>query len=227
MRQNPRLVVALIIGAFVLGGCGGGSDSKSEPTAEPKATAFPTAEMVPAIQDLVTRANAGPGDSIEISGCPLGDFAALVAAGPAEVIALDAAAVDPIVTYVFQTDVAGELAFLQCGRDEVGAYTGEVKDGDYQQGIINVLPDFITTFDADRAYEGGTIVRFCADPIGVGDGAFCEADWYDGNIWMGVFMAGDAQSTELAEQWLLAILADVVANVPALAPVIHIGAVSI
>ncbi|MBI4883666.1 MAG: hypothetical protein HY826_06380, partial [Actinobacteria bacterium] len=71
-------------------------------------------------------------------------------------------------------------------------------------------------------YEGGTVVRFCADPIGVGDGAFCEADWYDGNIWVGVFMVGDAKSTALAEQWLLAILAGVIEAVPTVAPGIQV-----
>ncbi|MBI4884316.1 MAG: hypothetical protein HY826_09720, partial [Actinobacteria bacterium] len=79
MQQHPRFVIALVIGSFVLGGCSGGSDSSSEP----EVTGFQTVAMVPAIQELVNRANAGPGDSVEISDCPLGDFAALVAAAPA------------------------------------------------------------------------------------------------------------------------------------------------
>ena len=179
--------------------------------------------MVPAIQSLVTLAAAGPGESVSLTACPLGDFDALVGKAPGEVQDLAAAAEGELVTYVFQTDVEGEPAMLQCGRAELGAYTGEVPKGDYRDDLVHLLGDFIVTFDPDSAYHEGTIVRFCTEAIGVG-GNFCEADWYDDNVWVGVFLSGDNQSTELAEKWLVAILDDVIANVPQMAPGIQVAA---
>ncbi len=217
MSKNAKFIVGVCSAvALTLGAC---SDDKSDSDSDKS----PTATMVPAIQALVTLAAAGPGESVSLTACPLGDFDTLVSKAPDEVQDLATAAEGDLVTYVFQPDLKGEPAMLQCGRAEVGAYTGEVPTGDYREDLVNLLQDFIVTFDPDSLYHEGTIVRFCTEAVGVG-GDFCEADWYDDNVWVGVFMSGDTQSTELAEQWLVAILDDVIANVPQLAPGLQVAA---
>ena len=219
MSKNAKLLVGVCSAvALTLGGC---SEDKSDSDSVPPS---PTAAMVPATQSLVTLAAAGPGESVGLTACPLGDFDTLVSKAPNEVQDLAAAAEGELVSYVFQTDVGGEPAMLQCGRAELGAYTGEVPEGDYRDDLVHLLADYIVTFEDDSVYHEGTIVRFCTETIGVGGGEFCEADWYDDNVWIGVFMSGDSRSSELAEQWLVAILDDVIANVPQLAAGIQLAA---
>jgi hypothetical protein len=173
-----------------------------------------TEAMVPAIQSIIDLAAATPDSSVDLSGCPLGDFEVLVSKAPVDLQEL-AAPDEQLFAYVYQA--ADEPSHLQCGRGNLGAYTGEVPEGDYRDELVSVLDDFVLTFEADRAHRGGTIVSFCAEIIGAGDGDFCEADWYDGNVWVGVFVAGDGRSSALAEQWLTAVLSDVAATVPQLA----------
>ncbi len=218
MSKNAKFIVGVCsVVALSLGAC---SDDKSDSNSD----ASPTDAMVPAIRSLVTLAAAGPGKSVGLTACPLGDFDTLVSKGPDEVQTLAAGAEGELVTYVFQTALEGEPAHLQCGRAELGAYTGEVPKGDYRDDLVHLLEDFIVTFEPDSVYHEGTIVRFCTEVVGVGSGEFCEADWYDDNVWVGVFMSGDSRSSELAEQWLVAILDDVIANVPQLAPDIEVAA---
>ena len=220
MSKNARFICGVCSAvALVLGAC---SDDKSGSGSDASTTTLATAAMVPAIQSLVTLAAAGPGESVALTACPLGDFDTLVSKAPNAVQDIAAAAEGELVTYVFQTDVEGESAMLQCGRAELGAYTGEVPKGDYREDLVRLLADFIVTFEDDSAYHEGTIVRFCTEVVGVGGGEFCEADWYNDDVWVGVFLSGDSRSSDLAEQWLVAILDDVIVNVPQLAPGIQV-----
>lgn len=236
MRSLRQVVGSFAIAAVAFSACGG-DDNKSDSTnrssdttemssdsTAPQSDALATAAMVPAIQAVLdlgaTSSSTGP----DLTACPLGDFDAMVAKAPAAVAAIGA--VDgSLETYVYQPSGPNEPPHLQCGRGELGAYTGLPPEADYRDELVRLLPDFIVTFDADSTHLGGTIVRFCADPIGVGFSAFCEADWYDDNVWVGVFIYGESESgsAALAEQWLIAILGDVVTNVPQIAPTVQLA----
>ncbi|MEQ1872505.1 MAG: hypothetical protein ABL953_02160 [Ilumatobacteraceae bacterium] len=230
MSQKLRSVVgAIAVAACAFTACGGDGKSSDTTIGSPSTTGAPadvleTAAMVPAIQAVLELGASSSSTGPDLTACPLGDFDAMVAKAPAEVAAR-ASIDDSLETYVYQPSGPNEPPHLQCGRGELGAYTGLPPEADYRDELVRLLPDFIVTFDDDSTYLGGTIVRFCADPIGVGFSSFCEADWYDDNVWVGVFIFGESESgsTTLAEQWLVAILGDVVANVPLLAPTVQLA----
>jgi hypothetical protein len=209
MSKNARFALAFCSAVVLtLGAC---SDDKSDSDGDSDVS--PTAAMVPAIQRLVTLAAAEPGEAVDLTACPLGDYEALLTKAPEDVQDLAAAAEGELVAFVFQAAVEGEPANLQCGRSELGAYTGEVPEGDYREDLVHLLEDFIVTFENDSAYKGGTVVRFCTETVGVGGDDFCEADWYDENVWIGVFISGESRSSDLAQEWLVAILDDIIYNV--------------
>ena len=209
MTRKSHLIVGLIsVLALAVSGC------SAEKESDQSDNSLTTDEMAQALQTVIALGAATPESSVDLGACPLGDFDALVGKAPAEVQAL-AAPDDELFAYVYQA--VGEPSHLQCGRGELGAYTGEVPTGDYRDDLVGLLDDFILTFESDEAHRGGTLVRFCAEPIGAGGGEFCEADWYDDNVWIGVFISGDGRSSASAQQWLTAILTDVVAAVPQLA----------
>lgn len=213
-RKMSFIGGCLAIASLIVGAC---SDDKKSDT---PSDSLATAAMVPAMRSIVALGAATPTNSVDLNACPLGDFDGLVGKAPAGVQAV-ASPEEQLFTYVYQFE--GESPHLQCGRGDLGAYTGETPEVDYHDDLVDLLDDFIVNFEPDKAHRGGTIVRFCTEVIGVGDGAFCEADWYDDNVWIGVFMSGEDQSSELAEQWLIAILDDVVANVPQLAPTLQVA----
>lgn len=198
--------VAAIVLASLASSCS--SDDKPSTTTS---DALVTAPMVPAIQSMLDLAAGIADSSLDLSACPLGDFATLVAKGPAAAQAAAANGDTEPVAYVYLP--AGDPSHLQCQIGDAGGYTGLLPDGDFHDVTVGLLGDYVVTFEDDTAHRGGTLVSFCAEPIGAGGIGFCEADWYDSNVWIGVFVNNDA-STAASEQWLTAILDDVVANVP-------------
>lgn len=217
-----RSTVALLaIAVFALSACA--DDKKAAETSAAPPDQLDTAAMVPAIQTVLDLAATDPVDEArDVSACPLGDFDALAAKAPAEVLAslsqdgaLDA--------YVYQP--VGDPPHLQCGRGDLGAYTGLRTDEDYHDLLIRVLPDFIVTFGDDVPHLSGTIVPFCAEPIGVDSGSdsFCGADWYNDEVWIGVFIYGPAASSEAAQLWLTTVLGDIAADVPQVAPTVELA----
>ncbi len=236
MSNKLKYLVGLLSVALIISACGGGDKStatsavvadttSNAPDTTPNSTSDTTGDelatdaMVSAIQGLLDLGATSEASAPDLDACPLGDFDALLAKAPAETTA--AASVEgEVVSYVYQPE--GEPPHLQCGRGDLGVYTGLVPQGDYNDELTAVLGDFVLTFDDDVAYLGGTIVSFCAELIGVGADAFCETDWYDDNVWVGVFISGDARSSEQSAQWLTAILWDVVTTVPQLAPTVSL-----
>ncbi|CAN5577108.1 hypothetical protein BH10ACT2_BH10ACT2_23080 [soil metagenome] len=222
MTKNLRLVGAVCAFALVVGCSGGDKSDPASDKSDPASDVLATDGMATAIQDIVTRAALDQGSDPDLTGCPLGDLDQLIAKAPAELKAT-ADITGDLFSYAYQPDVVGALPHLQCSRGDVGAYTGEAPDGVYHDGLTNELQDFILTFDDDTAHRGGTLVRFCASAIGVGGGDFCEADWYDDEVWIGVYIDGETPTSAIAQQWLIAILDDVVASVPRLAPTIEVA----
>ena len=212
--------LSFVVGFFAVASLIVGACSSDDKKSDTPSDSLATDAMVPAMRAIVALAAATPTDSVDLNACPLGDFDGMVGKAPAGVQAV-ATPDEQLFTYVYQFE--GEPPHLQCGRGNLGAYSGETPEGDYRDDLVDLLEDFIVNFDPDKAHRGGTIVRFCTEVIGAGDGAFCEADWYDGNIWIGVFMSDEGQSSELVEQWLIAILDGVVANVQQLVPSLQVA----
>jgi len=63
-------------------------------------------------------------------------------------------------------------------------------------------------FEPDQSLRGGTQVDYCGDAAGDIGFSFCESDWLDNVIQIGVFMSGTGQSAQLTDAWLKAALAD-------------------
>lgn len=211
MPHNRSISAVAIAAACLISSCSSDDKSSSTPSTTP-ADALATAAMVPAIQTMLDLGAGTPESAVTLNACPLGDFEALVAKGPAGVQTSAQGSGGESDTFVFQPE--GEPSHLQCDQGDVGAYTSVALPGDFREETVLLLSDYIVTFEDDTAHRGGTIVRFCTEVIGVGGGEFCEADWYDANVWIGVYIDGEGRSSELAQQWLIAILDDVVANVP-------------
>lgn len=186
--------------------------------------ALSTDAALAAIRDLTTRVSPGPGESIEVDACPMGDIEALAAVGPAEVIEV-AVGVPTTYQYVFQSELAGEHPFVTCmlespdGVSNVGLSVGVVVP-DFKEDTSRVLSEFTLTFEPDATHLGGTMLRYCAAPLGDGQ-PFCEADWFDGNVWVGVFITADARSVAAAEQWLRAVLPGVLDATVASSPTVQ------
>ena len=170
--------------------------------------------MLTVLRRITAESGVTATESVNLDGCPAGDLRQMAAAGPAVVQSIAGSAEDPS-SWVFQPDIVGEFPLVNCAMDSsdfasgIGIGMGEAID-DFENDLSIVLPEFIVTIEASTPHLGGTIVRFCADPIGV-DGdlrPFCEADWYDDNVWLGVFIGGDDRSSALAEEWLIAVLPD-------------------
>lgn len=206
------VVAVLGIGAFVLmkddgDGNGGASD------------ALPTSAMLVSVQALVTRADVEPAESATLGSCPAGSLAGLAAQGPAAVQAVADVSGEPR-AFAYQPDVAGSLALVNCTLDDadyesgIGLAFGEAVD-DFRADLIRVLPEFDLTFEPETEHLGGTLLRYCAAPLKpeAGYRPFCETDWFDDNVWVGVFLAADDTTSAITEEWLVTILPGVVAAV--------------
>lgn len=221
-RVAGLAIVALL--GLAVAGC---SDDTPAGTAGPAGTsgpsgdpALPTDEALAAIQELTGRVAPAGGESIELDVCPMGDMETLVAQGPSSVQDL-AIGVPNTYQYVFQSELAGEHPFVTCvlepdDANNVGLSVGQVVP-DFKEDTVRVLSAFTLTFEPEYAYLGGTVLQYCAVPL-EDDAAFCEVDWYDGNIWVGVFITTDDRSVEDAEAWLQAIMLGVLGNIIATAP---------
>ncbi|MDP2292543.1 MAG: hypothetical protein Q8M22_15235 [Actinomycetota bacterium] len=211
------LVAVLGVGAFVL--MSGDDDETSN--------SLSTNAMLAAVQALVTRAGAEPGDSVALDRCPAGEMAALATQAPTEVQTVAEASTEPQ-AFVYQPDVSGSLALVNCTLDDptfesgIGIAFGEAVS-DYRSDLVRVLPEFELTFGTETAHEGGTLLRYCAEPRDpeAGYRPFCEADWFDDNVWVGVFLASSDTASEIAEEWLVAVLPGVISAVTTNAPTVE------
>ena len=207
MRKIRYVSVAAMTALAVVSSCSS-DDNQTSSTSD----ALATDELAPAIQSILDLGAGTAESAVSLSECPFGDFEALIGKGPVDVQTSAQGSGGESDTFIFQPE--GEPSHLQCDQGDVGAYTGLALQGDFRDQTVRVLADYIVTFEDDTAHRGGTIVQFCTEVIGAGSGEFCEADWYDDNVWIGVYIDGEGRSSALAEQWLIAILDDVVANVP-------------
>lgn len=187
-----------------------------------------TVEMKSAVRELLGRVPAETGEASYLTACPAGDLAGLWTRAPEAIRSVELV-LDQPQAFVFQPSGDGELPLFNCTLDTedytqgVGLGAGESVP-DFREDLVRVLPEFDLTFNDERGFRGGTIIQFCAQPKDSETGvrAFCEADWFDENVWFGVFVASPDQSSTDAETWLIEILPDVILTVPTVAPTVEL-----
>ncbi|MEQ1703508.1 MAG: hypothetical protein ABMA25_25660 [Ilumatobacteraceae bacterium] len=171
--------------------------------------ALSTGAALEAVRAVTGRLAPAPGENTDLVACPMGDMETLAGQGPAEVSDM-AIGVATTYQYVFQSDLAGENPVLTCvlespdGVSSIGLSMGEVVPN-FKEDTIRVLSDFELAFEQEYPYLGGTMLPYCATPL-EGTSSFCEVDWFDGNVWVGVFITSDTASVAAADQWLRALL---------------------
>jgi hypothetical protein len=165
------------------------------------------------IDDLFQRADEAV--SFELDECPV-DLEVLVRGAPESA---------SLGEYVRPADFAAVLrpedsniSLVECSSANdggiVGVSLGRSPGRDsFQADMASYVPYHDLAFDEFRAYAGGTLVTYCgtvtADaPEGFNE--FCEADWFDDQVVIGVFAGpGEATKAEL-EAWLKSSLSSLV-----------------
>ena len=208
------VLAAVGVGVFLLTKDDDASDSLS------------TDALLVAITDITGRAAAEPDDSVMLDTCPAGDLGLLAAKAPTQIRQVVETANEPS-AFVYQPDLAGEPPLINCTLDDESFVSGiglgfGVAVQPFREDLIRVLSEYDVTFDGERAHLGGTVLQFCAEPKDPQGSfrAFCEADWFDDEVWVGVFVASDTKSSAMADEWLVAILPEVVTRIVADAPTI-------
>lgn len=219
-RRSSRTLTAIAVGILglvaPLAACSddGGSSSGASDT-------LPSDRALAAIRELTTRVAPPPSESIDLDTCPLGDMSALLADSPAE-MQLFADSGPEISQFVYQNDLDGVHPLVACnasfegGDGLVGINMSEVVP-DFKADTERVLSGYTVTFGEEYSYRGGTVLPYCAESLD-GFDRFCEVDWYDGNVFTGVFITTDFQSMDVADEWLRAVLPRVLVEVLSAAP---------
>jgi hypothetical protein len=198
-------VVAIGVGAFVVLRSGGTSNLSGQ-------------KALVTVRDLVDRAKLTGQGSAQMSDCPIGNLDKLVAMAPAAVgdVARKASK-SPEDDQVYQSDSQSEPPIVQCFyltsdeatgsvQSQVGVFAAAMVDGNYHSYLRGVFSVSTLHFEPDQSYRGGTEVDYCGDAAGDNGFSFCESDWHDSSIQVGVFITGDGQSVQLTGDWLRAAL---------------------
>jgi hypothetical protein len=181
--------------------------------------ALSTTKMRAGIVDLVKRSDVPRGEAVELDDCAAGSIKSLVDQGPDKLKDIEGAT-DDQQFFVFQPDVAGEPSVISCfassSTDEsaLSILFGEVTS-DNRASIVKLLSDYDVSFKDEHPHRGGTILQYCAKPKQPDDGAipFCAADWWNAEVFFGTSISGPPRSSALSEEWLVAILPNVIDNV--------------
>jgi hypothetical protein len=101
----------------------------------------------------------------------------------------------------------------------VGVAWASAPDGDFEDYLARSFEDATVDLDGDpQPLRGGSVFRYCVEPDDADDSAFafCEADWTDGEVMVGVF-SSDIDAEE-ADEWLRSALVDVIGELNDLDP---------
>lgn len=217
-------VAGLALSAAACSSDDGAKDAVDPAPSTTTAEALATGAALQAIQSLTGRIAPAPGESIELGTCPMGEMKSLVEQGPPEVREVEIGTATTY-QYVYQSELAGEHPFLTCMLEssddvsDVGLSVGQVVP-DFKEDTIRVLSNFELTFEPEYSYLGGTMLQYCATPL-QDDAPFCEVDWFDGNVWVGVFITSENRSVAAADEWLRALLPSVLDATVASSPTVQ------
>lgn len=182
-------------------------------TGDEESSPYDTAAVAAAVDDLLRQADEAT--SFDLDECPI-DLELLVREAPGST---------SLGEYVRPADFAAVLrpegsniSLVECSSANdggiVGVSLGRSPGRDsFQADLASYVPFHELSFDEFRTYAGGTLVTYCgtvtADaPEGFSE--FCEADWFDDQVVIGVFAGpGEATKAEL-EAWLKSSLSSLV-----------------
>jgi hypothetical protein len=201
-------VAVVVLGAgafFVLRDSGGTSNLSGQ-------------KALASVHDLVDRAKLSGQGSAQLSDCPFGNLDKLVALGPTGVGDIArAASQSPEIDQAYQSGNEGEPPIVQCFyltadessgsvQSQVGVFAAATVDGNFHSYLRGLFSQSTLHFEADQSYRGGTLVDYCGDAVGDNGFTFCESDWHDNGIQVGVYVTGDGQSVQITGAWLKAAL---------------------
>jgi len=192
------VVVALGVVGFLV--FGGDDDSSLD-----------TTKALSNVTDIIDATDVSDGDSAAIVDCPMGDLDTLAKSAPEGLDAVAAARGEE--NYEVFT-FADDPSFVQCtatpdSGSSVGVLAGAAPDGDFEKYIESSLAEFDVTFSSTGTANGGSIVSYCAE-LADGGSPFCEADWSDGTMQIGVLSTDAGASTDELIVWLKAVLPGIV-----------------
>ncbi len=198
-------IVVLGVGAFFVVRSGGTSNLSGQ-------------KALVSVHGLVDRAKLNGQGSAHLSDCPFGNLDKIVAVAPAGVgDVARTASKSPEDDQVYQSDTQSEPPIVQCFylsaddgtgsvQSQVGVFAAAMVDGNYHSYLRGLFSASTLHFQPDQSLRGGTQVDYCGDAAGDNGFSFCESDWHDSVIQIGVYMTGDGQSVQLTGDWLKAAL---------------------
>lgn len=156
------------------------------------------------------------GSGGEMKACPFGSFDEWTKGAPESLQdALDDVSDAEEFFEVYLSSDEEDQKIVQCSyydeRTETQAAIGITHrlDMDYRQEIVTLLPSFELTFDPDQQFAGGTLVSYCGKGMGDAEGtSFCQADWYDGDVVIAVYVNDEEATADEHVEWMQASLAD-------------------
>ncbi len=194
------VAVVAVIAVVVLGGSEDSPSLDTDPAA--------------AVIDELMR-EAGGETSFELGGCPI-DLEQLARQAP------DSASVGEFVrpadfAAVLHPD-GSNISLVECSSGNDGGIIGvslgrSSGRASFQADMASYVPYHSVEFGEFRAYAGGTLVSYCgavtADaPEGFNE--FCEADWFDDQVVIGVFAGPEEATKAELETWLKSALPSLV-----------------
>ncbi|MEQ1703507.1 MAG: hypothetical protein ABMA25_25655, partial [Ilumatobacteraceae bacterium] len=152
----------------------------------------------------------------EMQACPFGSFDDWTQHAPESLQdALDDVSDADEFFEVYLSGDDEEQKIVQCSyiddRTETQAAISITRrlDMDFRQELVSLLPSFDLTFDPDQPFAGGTLVSYCGEGVGEASGSsFCEADWYDDDVVIGVYVNDEEATADEHAAWMMASLGD-------------------
>ena len=208
-------VVAVAAGAVAVA-VSSDDDERVAVATTPTLNADGAADTWNAIVDKVEFDQGDYGSGGEMKACPFGEFDEWTQAAPESLQdALDDVSDADEYFEVYPSSDEVDQQIVQCSYidertdTQVAINLTNRLDMDYRAELALLLPSFDLTFDPDQPFAGGTLVTYCGKGVGDAEGSsFCEADWYDDEVVIAVYVNDEDVTAEEHGAWLQASLAD-------------------
>lgn len=210
------VVVAAVVVAVVLSGDDGPAAIDTAPIVE-------VLDDVDAAldDDRDTAADSDQGMYVELSTCPSVDLDDAWNLAPEGIEPIEDPQ-DPVAFASTVTDDADEPILLQCSQaTEVGdgesagdgrisgTVVGHASERSHRSYVSSSFDGFDIDFGDTTEHRGGEIVTYCVAPerdLADDFAPFCEADWVNEEVQIGVYVTVDPDDLPLVQEWLVASL---------------------
>ncbi len=168
----------------------------------------PDLETAPAIAQLRSTFDVN-GTGADLDGCPIDDFENLLddafalvddqiirdaLLGSTQTSTFETASTpsEALACELFTADGAGVGFYLLDAPDDIVAFSNEfagaIEDGVAVEGVT-------VDVDESRLFRGGRLHRVCVSNDGAPEFDYCEVDWLDDNLMVGVFALGEGATS--------------------------------